>query len=86
MAIVESAQREASTNPDSDANDASSADSSANPTAYIAALMSNVLRVNSAWDHSRIAAATHAIMLTGKPQALRESASAHEIREAGTSD
>jgi hypothetical protein len=53
---------------------------------YIAALMSNVLRFNSAWDHSRIAAATHAVVLTGRPQPLREKASQQEISDSGRSD
>ncbi len=53
---------------------------------YIATLMSNVLRFNSAWDHSRIAAAVHETLRTNKAQALRESASAAEISEAGRSE
>ncbi len=54
--------------------------------AYLTTLMSNVLKVNSAWDHSRIAAAIHETIRTNKAQALRESASASEIFEAGKSD
>ena len=53
---------------------------------YIATLMSNVLRFNSAWDHSRIAAAVHETLRTRKAQALRESASAVEMSEAGKSE
>ena len=53
---------------------------------YIAVLMSNVLKFNSAWDHSRIAAATHELVRTRKPQALRETASASEVAESGKSD
>lgn len=53
---------------------------------YIAALMSNVLKVNSAWDHSRIAAAVDAMVRTRQPQALRESASEKELSEAGKSE
>lgn len=53
---------------------------------YIATLMSNVLKVNSAWDHSRIAAAVHETLRTSKAQALRETASATEISEAGRSE
>ena len=53
---------------------------------YITVVMSNVLRFNSAWDHSRIAAAVHETMRTQKPQALRETASAEEISEAGKSE
>lgn len=52
---------------------------------YIAALMSNVLRFNSAWDHSRIAAAVHETLRTDQAQALKESASAEEIAESGRS-
>lgn len=59
--------------------------SAADP-AYIAALMSNVLRFNSAWDHSRIAAAVHETMRTNQAQSLQESASAAEMREAGKSE
>ena len=53
---------------------------------YIATLMSNVLRFNSAWDHSRIAAAVHETLRTREAQALRETASAAEISEAGKSE
>lgn len=53
---------------------------------YIATLMSNVLRFNSAWDHSRIAAAVHETLRTREAQALRETASATEISEAGKSE
>lgn len=54
--------------------------------AYISTLMSNVLRFNSAWDHSRIAAAVHETIRTNQSQALRESASATEMIEAGKSE
>ncbi|MBT8077816.1 MAG: hypothetical protein KJO31_04530 [Gammaproteobacteria bacterium] len=54
--------------------------------AYITALMSNVLRINSAWDHSRIAAAVHETMRTNQVQALRETASPEEMKEAGRSE
>jgi hypothetical protein len=53
---------------------------------YIAVLMSNVLKVNSAWDHSRIAAAVDSVVRTRQPQALRESASEKELSEAGKSE
>ena len=53
---------------------------------YIAVLMSNVLKFNSAWDHSRIAAATHELVRTGKPQVLKETATAKEVAESGKSD
>jgi hypothetical protein len=50
---------------------------------YIATLMSNVLGVNSAWDHSRIGAATDKMIRTGKSQTLKENASELEISESG---
>jgi len=53
---------------------------------YMAVLMSNVLKVNSAWDHSRIAAAVHETMRTRQAVALRESASEKEVAEAGKSE
>ena len=53
---------------------------------YIAALMSNVLKVNSAWDHSRIAAAVDAVVRTRQPQALRETAGDKELSEVGKSE
>ena len=55
-------------------------------TRYIATLMSNVLRFNSAWDHSRIAAAVHETIRTNVPQDLREQASDREILDSGKSD
>ncbi len=54
--------------------------------AYIAALMSNVLKFNSAWDHSRIAAAVHETLRTRQVQSLRETATESEISEAGKSE
>lgn len=54
--------------------------------AYIVTLMSNVLKVNSAWDHSRIAAAVHETIRTNQAQALRENAPIAEIQEAGKSE
>ncbi len=53
---------------------------------YLATLMSNVLKFNSAWDHSRIAAAVHGTMQTNVAQKLRETASETEMREAGKSE
>lgn len=50
--------------------------------AYIVAMISNVLRFNSAWDHSRFAAAIHGAMRTGAIQ-VREKATDKEIAEAG---
>ncbi len=53
---------------------------------YITTLVSNVLKFNSAWDHSRIAAAVHETIRTKKAQSLRETATATEMNEAGKSD
>ncbi len=53
---------------------------------YIATLMSDVLRFNSAWDHSRIAAATDALVATGQSQKLRETVSDKELADVGKSE
>ncbi|MDH5215090.1 MAG: class A beta-lactamase-related serine hydrolase, partial [Gammaproteobacteria bacterium] len=53
---------------------------------YTAVLMSNVLRFNSAWDHSRIGAAVHETIRTSVPQTLRENASEKEMLDSGRSD
>jgi hypothetical protein len=53
---------------------------------YIVTLISNVLRTNSAWDHSRIGAAIHELVATRGPVTLRENASSAEIDAAGRSD
>ncbi len=53
---------------------------------YIATLMSNVLKFNSAWDHSRIAAAVHETIRTNVTQALRENVSEKEMQDAGRSE
>ncbi|NQV86805.1 MAG: hypothetical protein HQ492_06990 [Woeseiaceae bacterium] len=53
---------------------------------YLAVLMSNVLKFNSAWDHSRIAAAVHETIRTNVPQTLREDASEKEMLDSGKSD
>jgi hypothetical protein len=50
---------------------------------YLVALLSNVLRVNSAWDHSRMAAAIEAVVQTRQPAAVREQAPAEEVKAAG---
>jgi hypothetical protein len=58
-----------------------------NPTSrYFVALISNALRQNSTWDHSRIAAAIHEMVLTRKAVQLRGAAKAGEIDSAGKSD
>jgi len=48
-------------------------------------LISNVLRFNSAWDHSRFAAAIQEGLISGRVN-VRDSASASELAEAGKSD
>ena len=53
---------------------------------YTVALISNVLRFNSAWDHSRFAAAIHEMVQTRSAVTLREDASARELAEVTTSD
>jgi len=53
---------------------------------YLVVLMSNVLKFNSAWDHSRIAAAVHETIRTKVPQALRENATEKEMSESGKSE
>jgi hypothetical protein len=58
-----------------------------NPThVYTVALISNVLRFNSAWDHSRFAAAIHEAITTSAPVTVREEAAAGEIAEVTKSD
>ncbi len=53
---------------------------------YMAVLMSNVLKFNSAWDHSRIAAAVHETLRTNVPQTLRENATEKEMSDSGKSE
>ncbi len=53
---------------------------------YLVALMSNVLRVNSAWDHSRLAAAIDATVRTRRTAKVDEAGSEVEVREAGKGD
>lgn len=53
---------------------------------YTVAMISNVLKVNSAWDHSRFAAAIHEMILTNEAGAVQDSASAGEIAEVTRSD
>jgi hypothetical protein len=50
---------------------------------YIVALMSNVKRKNSAWDHARLAAAIDVAVKTRKTAAVKEAGSAAEIGDAG---
>jgi hypothetical protein len=53
---------------------------------YIVTLLSNVLRYNSAWDHSRFAAAIQEMVLTRAPVEVREQTSAQELDSVGRSD
>jgi len=53
---------------------------------YIVTMTSNVLRFNSAWDHSRFAAAIHAMLERGEPVEVRESATERELVEVTLSD
>lgn len=53
---------------------------------YIVTLVSNVLRVNSAWDHSRFGAAIQQAVQTRGAVQVREAASASELAEAARSD
>lgn len=53
---------------------------------YIVTMISNVLRFNSAWDHSRFAAAIHTMLERGGRVEVREDASAQELIDVGTSD
>lgn len=55
-------------------------------TRYIVSLLSNVLKTNSAWDHSRIGAAIDELVATRAPVTLRENAVAGEVDAAGKSD
>lgn len=57
---------------------------SENQRRYIVALMSNVLKQNSAWDHSRIAAAIDKLIATGQAQ-LQERGSEKDMAESGRS-
>lgn len=50
---------------------------------YLVALMSNVLKVNSAWDHSRIAAALDQAVRTRAAAAIQDQGSAAEVKASG---
>lgn len=52
-------------------------------TRYIVALMSNVLRVNSAWDHSRMAVAIDKAVKTRGEVEVKEKAGEAEMKAAG---
>jgi len=53
---------------------------------YIVALMSNVLRLNSAWDHSRVGAAIDEAVRTRQKTTVKDEGSAGAINEAGKGD
>jgi len=53
---------------------------------YLVALTSNVLRKNSAWDHSRIGAAVEELVRSGHAVQVREAGSAADIKASGISD
>lgn len=53
---------------------------------YTVAMVSNVLKFNSAWDHSRFAAAIHEMITTNRVVEVRENARAGEIEEVTKSD
>ena len=52
---------------------------------YIVALMSNVLKVNSAWDHSRIGAAIHEAIHTRTAVKVKDEGSSRDVESAGSS-
>ena len=49
------------------------------------ALISDVLKVNSAWDHSRLAAAIEEMIQTRRPTQVREKGTDEQLRDAGSS-
>jgi hypothetical protein len=53
---------------------------------YVVSLVSNVLRFNSAWDHSRFAAAIHEAIRTPGTVRVRADATDQELNEAGQSN
>ncbi len=53
---------------------------------YLVALISDVRKVNSAWDHSRLGAAIEEIVQTRQAVKVRDTGSSAEIRESGKSD
>jgi hypothetical protein len=44
------------------------------------------LKVNSAWDHSRIAAAIETTVRTRQPAAIKDAGSSDLVRKAGEGD
>jgi hypothetical protein len=53
---------------------------------YLVALLSNVLKVNSAWDHSRIGAAIETVVQTRRPTTVIESGSEKDKAAVGRSE
>lgn len=53
---------------------------------YLVALTSDVRKVNSAWDHSRLGAAIEEIIRSRQSVKVRDTGSAGEIKDSGTSD
>lgn len=53
---------------------------------YLVALMSNVLRKNSAWDHSRIGAAIDQAVATREAAEIREQGSEQDVVASGQND
>lgn len=53
---------------------------------YLVALLSNVLKVNSAWDHSRIGAAIEAVVQTRQPTVVIDSGSEKDKAAVGRSE
>lgn len=53
---------------------------------YLVVMFSNVLKVNSAWDHSRVGAAIDEVVRTRKPAAVKDQATPDQLREAGKSE
>ena len=53
---------------------------------YLVALTSDVRKINSAWDHSRLGAAIEEIVRSRQPVKLREAGSAQEIERSGMSE
>jgi hypothetical protein len=51
---------------------------------YLVALMSNVLRKNSAWDHSRLGAAIDEAVRTRARIEVREEGAPGEVTDAGS--
>jgi hypothetical protein len=54
--------------------------------AYTVAMISNVLKFNSAWDHSRFAAAIHEMVTTRQSVTVREEARPGELDAVTKSD